>query len=885
MRKDVYTYNKILRIHRKFDYIFEIIRADYYLSRDLQGINTILKIIFVRLKAIHCNVYMELWMKITQNIDKRYYDKDQIQVVQNVIKDVNNYLEESSYVNQSTNVSVNRVTISFKPQTGYIILEIIRFLDSIQFEIEDNDPSIIAEIFYRVVRKFFDLKKRTNYSFTYTDENVSKIISGIADIKHYSKVFDPFIGTGGLMFELASNMDNSSIHITGQDINPELLDICRMLFELLDKQNLELYLNNSIEMFNEEFERFHKHFDKIITHIPYNLKDYKLYRANYYRSHYNEIYDIKNFKNLNFVIVLNIIDMLSYNGQAYVVVPNNMLYSGGKDKEIRKKIVNDDLIETIIEFSDLSIYKNSIKPVIIVLNKRKEYYKKNKIHILNVQNNNYDEVIKTYKEYVETDTSRIISIDTIASRDYNLNFTHYDPIYDEVQLMLVQKIGIKLDSIVNIFKPMIKKPVESDYVRIPYIKQSNLNSDSKDIFMDFRNIESYELIHNYNSEKILTRKAIIIALQGKDLKPTIFDPDRSSIKEVILASNCIALIPKEDADDPVDIEYLYYQLYNPRVLRQVNGYKRGTIIKRIRYADVLNVVITKPEYEKQRQLIKDQEEPFKELDKYKKLYEKVKTKAEIEKIKAENKVVNMLIHNVSKHVSVIGHDIQTIIKILEEHDLMDYVYGKEEIEEYNSSPEVRNGLMKKKEFVSVKEVFQRTQRRLDLVERTFEDTQKTVNLDLNPEDYEDVNVKELIKGIREDRNLSKPINYDLIIKGENPVLSINKQSFIAMIHLLIDNAEEHAFYDFRSQKENQYFIMFNIKKQKNKVIIEYSNNGMKFDMEKEDFILAGRKSKDSDGSGLGGAYLNRVILSHKGTFDIINSQVGTKFIFTFRFKE
>ncbi|WP_187296382.1 N-6 DNA methylase [Tepidibacter mesophilus] len=840
--------------------------------------------IFTRLKAINSSMYNKLWSKIEENTKNIYFERGRSGILNHMIDDINHYYRELGYGETYPYFQLNRSRFNFKPQTEHIILEIIRFLESVPFEVEYDHPRIIAEFFYRVVQKIFNFKRRSNYLDYNTDENVSKIISGITNLKYDDKILDPFIGTGGLLFEIVSNLDYSNTHIIGQDINPELLDICNMLFELLEKKNLELYLGDSIDRPNYQFEEYHGSFDKIITHIPYNLKAHKLYGADYYPNYYNRNYGIGYLKNMNFLIVLNIIEMLNHNGQAYIVVPNNMLYSGGKDKEIRKNIVNDDLIEAIIEFSDYSIYKSSVKPSIIVINNKKEYYKKNKIYLLNVQDDNLEEVIKTYKKYVETDISRVISIDTIASRDYNLNFSHYDSIYDEVQLTLVQKIGVTLHSIVHVVKPMMRKPVKSDLLGIPYIKQSNLNRDSKDVFMDFKNIDDYEHIQDYEQTKIITKKAIIVALQGKDLKPTIFDPQRSNVKEIVLASNCLALIPREDIEDSVDIEYLYYQLYNPRVLRQIDGYKRGTIIKRITYGDLLSVVITKPEYEKQLQLVKDQEEPLKELEKYRKLYEEVSIKAEVEKIKAENKVVNMLIHNVSKHISVIGHDIQVVTKVLEEHNLIDFIYGKEEIEKHNSSPEVRNGLTNKRELVSVKEVLQRTQDRLDLIERTFKDTQKTVNLDLESEDYEEVNVKELIEGIKQDRDLSKPVNYDFIIKGDDPVLNINSQSFIAMIHLLIDNAEEHAFSKFSNSEINNYFIMFNIKKRKGKVIIEYSNNGTKFEMEKEDFILAGRKSNDSNGSGLGGAYLNRVVLSHRGTFDIINSDSGTKFIFTFRIK-
>lgn len=881
-KKPIIYSDRLNAFKKEFDYLFQIIKGDYYLYNDPEGISVILKIIFLRLMSVNFIMYKGIWDDIVKEIHNTSTQSESVIILESILDNIQTYPIESNYYKFNSSVNSIRSRFDVKPQTLYTIIEIIRFLDDIPLNSEWYSPRFLADLFYGIIFKLSPMKNRNNNADYFTDDSVSKIIAGIVNLEQGDTIFDPFIGTGGLLYRIIydmnfSNMSYSNINIIGQDINIELLDICNMLFQLLDAGRLELHLGDSLYESNSIMEINLHRIDKIITHIPYNLKLNK-------RNYYNDDYDIGYSTNMNYLIIMKIIHMLKYSQQAYIVVPNNVLYSGGKDKEFRKRIINEDLIEAIIEFSDYSIYKGSIKPVILVLNRKKEYYKKNKIHLLNVQDNDLEEVIRNYKKYIETDTSRIISRESISSRNYNLNFSHYDPIYNEVQLLLAQKIGVTLRSIVDIVKPQISRIISYESCNTPYIKQSNLNRDSEDVFMNFKNIDEYEYIENYELNKIIDKKAIIVALQGKDLKPTIFDPQKSRVKSIVLSTNCLALIPKDYISDPINIEYLYYQLYNPRVIRQIDGYKRGLKVKRITYNDLLDVVITKPEYEKQLQFIKDQEEPLRELEKYKKLYRELLIKSDVEKVKAENRVVNMLIHNVSKHISTIGHDIEIVSKVLEEHNLTDFIYHKEEIERHNSSPEVKNGLTKPREFTPISEYIGRTRDRLDLIERTFKDTQKTINLNLELNDFEKINVKELIKEIKRDRELSQSVSYDFIIEGEEAVLDINIQSFKEMIHILINNAEEHAFPKLENSGTNDYFIKFNIKKTKDIVIIEYSNNGSKFNMEKNDFILAGRKRKYSSGSGLGGAYLNRVILSHNGNFEVINSDPGTKFIFNFQIK-
>ncbi|WKT74955.1 N-6 DNA methylase [Lysinibacillus fusiformis] len=843
------------QVQRDFDYIFEIIRGDYYLRNDPEGINFILKLIFLRFKSVSNTEYLYLWDGVVSS-----YRSEKIEKVEYLYEELmyrsTNYYRRDIFNRRDINIA--------KSQTLYTIEEIVRFLDNFSVLSQFNDE--LAELFYNITFKLIFFKKEEYYL---TDRTISKLISGIVQIEENDRIFDPFIGTGGLLFNFINNNKNYKMNISGQDINPSILDICNMLFNLTTvAPNFSLALGDSVLDDDILIEKHKGSFNKVITHIPFNLPN-KVYRYSKNRNYLDV--------SMNFIIMENIIELLNSEGKAYIVVPNNILFSGGKDKEARKSMIQDDLIEAVIDFSENKSFTKDSQHAVIILNKKKELHKKHKIFLVNIQDNNVERVIKTIRNYDDTDISRIVSLDTISNRDYNLNFSHYDPIYDEMKLLLGQGVGVSLRDVASIIKPITRRNHNLTQLNgIPYIRPSNLKKDSDEVYLDFENNMGFDYIEHNDTNKIITSKAVIVSLQGKELKPTIFDPQRSKYKRIVLSNGCLALIPNI-TNEPINIDYLYYQLYNPRVLKQINGYKRGSIVKRITYNDFLNVVISKPEYEKQLQYIKDQEEPLKELEKYKKLYEELSYEVEVERVKAENRIVNMLIHNVGKHISVIGHDVQLIAKVLKHHNLADFIYDKDEIERHNSSAMVRNGFSKKRDLVSVREVYERTKERLDLIEKTFTDTQKTVNLNLDSKDFEKTNVKELISSIMRDRKLYQPKNYDFVIDGDDAFFNINAPSFMEMIHVLINNAEEHAFIN----NEKNYSLRFNIKKLKDRVIINYSNNGAKFSMLREDFILAGTMSKDSHGSGLGGAYLNRVVISHNGSFEVNNTSSGTEFIFTF----
>jgi type I restriction enzyme M protein len=119
------------------------------------------------------------------------------------------------------------------------------------------------------------------------------------------------------------------------------------------------------------------------------------------------------------------------------------LFRGGKEKAIRARILEDDLIECVILLPKKLFYSNKGAPgVILILNKNKPKNRKNKILFINAQNE-YEKhpiykklnilkeehilkIVKAYKEFKEIEGfSRIVDIDEIRQKEYNLNVNLY----------------------------------------------------------------------------------------------------------------------------------------------------------------------------------------------------------------------------------------------------------------------------------------------------------------------------------------------------------------------------------------------------------------------------------------------------------------------------
>ncbi len=111
--------------------------------------------------------------------------------------------------------------------------------------------------------------------------------------------------------------------------------------------------------------------------------------------------------------------------------------------------------------------------------------------------------------------------------------------------------------------------------------------------------------------------------------------------------------------------------------------------------------------------------------------------------------------------------------------------------------------------------------------------------------------------------------YTIDVKGEHINLLIHHPSFRELLEQLVINAEKHGF-SVQKKLKRVPKILFEIRRSKNRpiVIIEYQNNGKPFKLTQKDYIEAFTKSQNSQGSGIGGNYVNRIIKAHGGALTI-----------------
>jgi len=186
------------------------------------------------------------------------------------------------------------------------------------------------------------------------------------------RVYDPCCGSGGMFVQSArfveahaGNVNNLSIY--GQDANPTTWKLCQMNLAIrgidanIGKQASDTFFNNLHPTMKADY---------ILANPPFNLSDWG---ADKLAEDVRWNYGLPPTGNANFAWMQHMIFHMSAKGRIGMVLANGSLSSqSGGEGEIRKKIIEDDLVEGIIAMPPQLFYTTQIPVSLWFLNRAKK---------------------------------------------------------------------------------------------------------------------------------------------------------------------------------------------------------------------------------------------------------------------------------------------------------------------------------------------------------------------------------------------------------------------------------------------------------------------------------------------------------------------------------
>ena len=329
-----------------------------------------------------------------------------------------------------------------------IISEIAKGLDEFSTE-TDN----LGDAYEFLIGKFAAGSGKKAGEF-YTPQQISNILSEIVTLDSQEpktgprgkldRVLDFACGSGSLLLNIRKRVvkEGGTIgKIFGQEKNITTYNLARMNMLLHGVKDAEFdihhgdTLDNEWDDFREENPAKKPTFDAVVANPPFSLR---------WDPNENTGKDIR-FKNhgvapksaADFAFLLHGFHYLKEDGVMAIILPHGVLFRGGVEARIRKKLLDDGHIDTVIGLPANLFYSTGIPVCILVLKKCKkpndvlfinasEQYDKGKRQNV-ITDDHIKKIIDTYTERPKEIEryARRVGMDEIEENDYNLNITRY----------------------------------------------------------------------------------------------------------------------------------------------------------------------------------------------------------------------------------------------------------------------------------------------------------------------------------------------------------------------------------------------------------------------------------------------------------------------------
>ncbi|MCG9127730.1 SAM-dependent DNA methyltransferase [Candidatus Poribacteria bacterium] len=336
---------------------------------------------------------------------------------------------------------------------------LIEVLSEHRLGLQDTEPDILGRAYEYLLRKFAEGQGQSAGEF-YTPKEVGELMARLIDPKPKTNIYDPTCGSGGLLIKgmlqyLKTHPDDKSQapHIFGQELTPTTFAMAKMNAFLHDFIDSKIEIGDTFR--NPRFVSKNaklKQFDYIVANPMWNQKEYdeKFYSEDHWRRF---TYGTPPTSSADWGWVQHMYASLKTDGQAAIVLDTGAVSRGSgskhsdKERDIRKKFVENDLIEAVILLPENLFYNTTAPGIILLLNCKKPEDRKGEMLLINLslhfekqkpKNVLTDEGIGLCKEVYDAWESReklssVIRLEDAQKTDYNLSPSQFVDVGETIE--------------------------------------------------------------------------------------------------------------------------------------------------------------------------------------------------------------------------------------------------------------------------------------------------------------------------------------------------------------------------------------------------------------------------------------------------------------------
>jgi type I restriction enzyme M protein len=322
----------------------------------------------------------------------------------------------------------------------YLLVE--KFTD-IDLHPSNVDNHVMGNIFEELLRKFSEMSNETSGEH-YTPRDVVKLLVSLvfssdkeklSDPNKIISVYDPCCGTGGMLTIgkdwVHENINKEvDINLFGQELNPQTYSICKSDFLITDEEPDHIKLGSTLT--NDQHSDGNRKFDYMITNPPFGVswkseQKQILNESTEYGGRFSV--GTPRVSDGSLLFLQHLISKMETQGSRIGIVFNGSpLFtgdSGSGESEIRKWIIENDWLESVVSLPDQLFFNTGISTYIWIVTNKKKPQRKGKVQLIDgssfyksmkkslgskrkfIGDSQREQLLQTYQNFEENEHSKI----------------------------------------------------------------------------------------------------------------------------------------------------------------------------------------------------------------------------------------------------------------------------------------------------------------------------------------------------------------------------------------------------------------------------------------------------------------------------------------------
>ena len=352
-------------------------------------------------------------------------------------------------------------TVAERNRTLTTLLESVRDLNFAPYSESGLD---VFGVCYEHLIKMYALNSGTKGGEFYTPSEVSYLLAMIAAAgrQTVNKVYDPACGSGSLLlnFNLVLGARNVIDGFFGQEINIKTYNLCRMNMFLhnLNYDHFDIRLGDTLR---DPKHTLDEPFDAIVSNPPYSVPwegDNDITLINDER--FSSAGVLAPRSKADFAFTMHMLAWLSTEGTAAIVEFPGVLYRGGAEQKIRRYLVVNNYVDTVIQLPPNLFFGTSISTCILVLKKNKpdnricfidasaEFNHEGNKNLLGEEHIRH--IYEVHREKREEQYySHVVTIGDVEAQSFNLSVSTYVEKADTSEAVDITELNQRIAGIVE----------------------------------------------------------------------------------------------------------------------------------------------------------------------------------------------------------------------------------------------------------------------------------------------------------------------------------------------------------------------------------------------------------------------------------------------------